>query len=57
MKNGIDISGNALTAFIIRVGSMLELRSLVKMPTTAPNPSAKASGMPRMAAAKKPSIT
>ncbi len=37
MKNGIDISGNALTAFIIRVGSMLESRSLVKMPTTAPN--------------------
>ena len=32
MKNGIDISGNALTAFIIRVGSRLKSTSLADQP-------------------------
>ena len=46
MKNGMDISGKALTAFIMRVGSMLKSTLLAINPATALVPRAKASGMP-----------
>ena len=55
-KNGIDIRGNAFTAFIILDGSTLRPKPETRMPLTAATPSEKASGMPRMAARKKTPI-
>src|SRR5258708_4688527 len=57
MNSGIAISGNELTAAIMRCGSMLKSTFDIHSPPMAAAPSANASGMPSSPAARKNAIT
>src|SRR5258708_4624250 len=57
MNSGIAISGNELTAAIMRCGSMLKSTFDSHSPPMAAAPSANASGMPSSPAARKNAIT
>ena len=57
MKNGIDISGNELTACIIRCGTIEKSTPVAHSATTAATPMANAIGRPNVASAMKPMTT